>query len=113
MNEQDVLERIRRVHDTEGWNMGADTDRTHQNTLWERGVGIVSHGHPHYGPGDRAWRSKQASASRPPTNEAAVHTPDNNFWDFVIGQGGDKIDAGFLNPGQDRRCRCRCCLIFH
>ena len=108
MDLNQAASRIKRVHDIEGMTEGSDSTRSAQNADWERCVGIVHHGHPYYGGGDANWVIKSAGAGRPPTNEAAVHLPDRNFWDFWQGIGADNYSwnepphhLGILNPPQE------------
>lgn len=89
-----LVELAKRVHDAEGWQLGARSTRETRNAFNERVIGIAHWGHPKFNPTpDPQWHCKDpdgpAPGGRPPSDDVAVSMPSRNFWDFIPGAGAD------------------------
>lgn len=94
MEPNEIADLARRVHDAEGWNLGASSSRETRNKFWARVVGMVHHGFPEYGVSpDPRWHLKNA-AGRPQSDDVAVRMPDRHFWDFIGNVGADPYTFG-------------------
>lgn len=84
----------RRIHDAEGYDLGATSSRDDRNAFWARVVGCAYWGHPvyHPGAGDRQWHLKNGGPGRPQSDDVAVSLPSRAFWDCIGGAGG----AGYV-----------------
>lgn len=83
----------KRIHDAEGWDLGARSTRETRNAFWERVVGCAHWGHPTYNPvPDKQWHCKDPdgpSGGRPASDDVAVSLPSRNAWDCIPGAGAD------------------------
>lgn len=85
-----LVDMAKRIHDAEGWYLGASSTRATRNTFWARVIGCAYHGHPKYNPTpDRQWHLKKASESRPQTDDVATSLPSRAYWDCIDGVGQD------------------------
>ena len=95
MTPNQITALAQRVHDAEGWSLGASSTREYRNEFWARVVGIVHHGHAGYGVApDPQWHLKDGGGGRPQTDDVAVRMPDRHFWDFIGGVGADGYTFG-------------------
>lgn len=95
MEPNDIAALAQRVHDAEGWKLGASSTREYRNTFWARVVGMVYHGHAGYGVvPDPRWHLKDGGGGRPQSDDVAVRMPDRHFWDFIGGVGADGYTFG-------------------
>lgn len=79
-----------RIHDAEGWRLGAGSSRDTRNAFWARVVGCAYHGHPTYNPApDRQWHLKNGGGGRPQSDDVAVSMPSRQYWDCIGGVGAD------------------------
>lgn len=106
-----LVDMAERIHDAEGWNLGASSSRATRNAFWERVIGCAYWGHPVYNATpDKQWHCKDPdgpqAGSRPPSDDVAVSMPSRNAWDCIPGAGGDgyrfEADSSpfFLPPEQ-------------
>lgn len=82
----------KRIHDTEGWDLGANSTRDQRNDFWARVVGCAYWGHSTYNPApDTQWHLKDpdGDGSRPQSDDVAVSMPSRNFWDCIPNAGAD------------------------
>ena len=81
-----------RIHDAEGWDLGAASSRETRNAFWERVVGCAYWGHPAYNASpDKQWHCKDPdgpSGGRPASDDVAVSLPSRQAWDCIPGAGG-------------------------
>lgn len=82
-----------RIHDVEGWNLGASSTRETRNAFWERVMGCAHWGHPTYNATpDKQWHCKDPDGpqgGRPASDDVAVSMPSRNAWDCIPGAGAD------------------------
>lgn len=84
----------KRIHDAEGWKLGAGSTRETRNAFWERVLGCAHWGHPTYNATpDPQWHCKDPDGpnpgSRPASDDVAVSLPSRNAWDCIPGVGAD------------------------
>jgi hypothetical protein len=85
-----VVRLAKRVHDSEGVNLGASSTREQRNAFWLRAIGIVHHGHPVYnGTPDPRWVCKSAGGGRPQSDDVTVNTATGTMYDCIPGAGAD------------------------
>lgn len=108
MTPEQITALAQRVHDAEGWKLGASSTREYRNKFWARVIGMVYHGHAGYGVApDPRWHLKDGGGGRPQSDDVAVRMPDRHFWDFIGGVGADgytfgaSADHGPLPPEQN------------
>lgn len=92
MTPEQIATLAKRVHDVEGWNLGARSSRETRNTFWERVVGIVHWGHPVYNTTpDPRWHCKDPDGpgGRPQSDDVVVLMPSRQYWDCIPGAGAD------------------------
>lgn len=95
MEPNEIAALAKRIHDAEGWNLGANSTREYRNEKWAFVVGVVHHGHPTYNPTpDPRWHLKSGGGGRPQSDDVAVRMPDRHFWDFIGGVGADGYTFG-------------------
>jgi hypothetical protein len=99
----------KRIHDAEGWNLGASSSRATRNAFFERAVGCAYWSHPVYNPngGDKQWHCKDPDGpgGRPQSDDVIVSMPSRMAWDCIPGAGADgyRFEADshpFLLEGQ-------------
>lgn len=82
-----------RVHDVEGWHLGARSSRETRNAFLERVAGIAHWGHPRFNAApDPQWHCKDPdgpTGGRPASDDVVVSMPSRQFWDLIPGAGGD------------------------
>lgn len=89
-----------RIHDAEGWNLGASSTRDTRNAFWMRVIGCAYWGHKDFNlHPDRQWHMKDpdGEGGRPHSDDVAVSMPARNFWDCIPGAGADgyRFEASF------------------
>lgn len=95
-----LVDMAKRIHDAEGWNLGAASTRETRNIFWMRVIGCAYWGHKDYNQyPDRQWHMKDpdGDGGRPHSDDVAVSMPARNFWDCIPGAGGDgyRFEATF------------------
>lgn len=79
-----------RIHDAEGWDLGASSTRDYRNAFWARAVGCAYWGHPTYNAApDKQWHIKKKDAGSPQSDDVAVSMPTRNAWDCIPGAGAN------------------------
>lgn len=93
MTISELSELQQRVHDAEGWQLGAGSTRETRNAFNERVIGIAHWGHPVYNlEPDPQWHCKDPdgpTGGRPASDDVAVSMPSRLFWDLIVGAGAD------------------------
>lgn len=90
MTINELVNMAKRIHDTEGYNLGASSTREYRNAFWARVLGCAYHGHPVYNPNpDKQWHLKNGGGGRPQTDDVAVSMPSRNYWDCIVGVGSN------------------------
>ena len=92
MTIQQLVEMAERIHDAEGWDLGASSSRATRNAFWERVLGCAHWGHPKYNAApDLQWHCKDPDGpgSRPASDDVAVSLPTRTSWDCIPGAGDD------------------------
>lgn len=88
----ELVRMAKRIHDAEGWHLGASSTRDRRNAFWERVVGCAYWGHPVYNSTpDPQWHCKDPDGpgGRPQSDDVAVSMPSRNAWDCIPGAGAD------------------------
>lgn len=102
MNITELVAMAERIHNAEGYDLGASSTRAYRNAFWARVIGCAYHGHPVYNPApDRQWHLKNGGGGRPQTDDVAVSMPSRAYWDCIVGVGanGYKFQAtGYSEP---------------
>ena len=105
MTIQQLVEMAERIHDAEGWDLGASSSRATRNAFWERVLGCAHWGHPAYNAHpDLQWHCKDPDGpgSRPASDDVAVSLPTRTSWDCIPGAGaeGYRFEVGdpFILP---------------
>ena len=82
-----------RIHDAEGWHLGAGSSRATRNAFWERVIGCAYWGHPTYNATpDPQWHCKDPDGpqgGRPAADDVAVSLPSRQSWDCIPGAGAE------------------------
>lgn len=79
-----------RIHNAEGWKLGAASSRETRNAFWARVIGCAYWGHPTYNlTPDTQWHLKKADPTRPQTDDIATSMPSRNHWDCIPNVGTD------------------------
>lgn len=90
MTPQELVVLAKRIHDQEGYNLGAGSSREFRNEFWERVIGCAHHGHPTYNPTpDPRWHLKNGGPGRPQSDDVATILPSRTAWDFIGGVGAN------------------------
>lgn len=90
MTIEQLVAMAERIHDAEGWRLGAGSTRETRNDFWARVIGCAYHGHPTYNPNpDRQWHLKNGGGGRPQSDDVAVSMPSRQYWDCIGGVGAD------------------------
>lgn len=90
MTIDDVVRIVKRIHDAEGYNLGASSTREYRNQFFSRAIGCVYHGHPVYNPTpDRQWHLKDGGGGRPQSDDVTVSQPSRQAWDCIPGAGAN------------------------
>ena len=91
MTIDDLVAMARRIHDLEGYDLGAASTREYRNAYWARVLGCAYWGHPvyHPGSGDKQWHLKSAGGGRPQSDDVAVSMPSRAYWDCIPHAGAD------------------------
>lgn len=107
MNITELVRMAKRIHDAEGWDLGARSSRETRNAYLERVVGCAHWGHPTYNPvPDKQWHCKDPDGpgGRPASDDVVVSMPTRYAYDIIPGAGADgyRFEAhGFdLGPEQ-------------
>lgn len=88
MEPMDLCALAKRVHDAEGYRLGAESTREERNAFWARVVGIAHHGHAAYNlTPDPRWHLKNGGPGRPQSDDVAVIMPERLGMDFITGVG--------------------------
>lgn len=92
MTSDQLLTMAARIHDLEGWELGARSSRETRNAFLERVIGCAYWGHPAYNlfP-DPQWHCKDPDGpgGRPASDDVAVSMPSRRYWDLIPGAGAD------------------------
>jgi hypothetical protein len=90
MNIDELVAMAKRIHDAEGYNLGASSTRDYRNQFWARVIGCAHHGHPVYNPTpDPQWHLKNGGGGRPQTDDVATSMPSRAYWDCIANVGAD------------------------
>ncbi len=92
MTIEQLVSMAKRIHDGEGWHLGASSTRAQRNAFFERVVGCAHWGHPVYNlMPDPQWHCKDPDGpgGRPMSDDVAVMMPSRKAWDCVQGAGAD------------------------
>lgn len=88
---EEALQIIRRVHDSEGWNLGSGSSRGSRVDFFFRAVAAIHYGHSRYNPAgpDPNWCVKDAGGGRPPSDDVMVRCDSREAWDTIGGAGAN------------------------
>jgi hypothetical protein len=87
----EALQIVRRVHDSEGWNLGSRSTREDRIKFFFRAVAVIHYGHSRFnaaGP-DSSWCVKDAGGGRPPSDDVLVQCGSRDAWDLIGSAGAD------------------------
>jgi len=87
----EALQIVRRVHDTEGWNLGSRSSREDRIRFFFRAVAVIHYGHSRFNPAgpDSSWCVKDAGGGRPPSDDVLVQCGTRDAWDLIGSAGAD------------------------
>ena len=95
---EELVTMAERIHDAEGFDLGAASTRESRNAFWMRVIGCAHFGHPVYNPApDASWHVKDAGGGRPMSDDTAVHLPSREAWDCIPGAGAGSYDPHQFN----------------
>jgi hypothetical protein len=87
----EALQIVRRVHDSEGWNLGSRSSRDDRIRFFFRAVAVIHYGHSRFnaaGP-DSSWCVKDAGGGRPPSDDVLVQCGSRDAYDLIGSAGAD------------------------
>jgi hypothetical protein len=92
MTIQQLVAMAQRIHDAEGWNLGASSTRETRNAFFGRVVGFAHWGGTFNPTPDPQWHCKDPDGpggGRPMSDDVAVSMPTRKAWDVITGAGAD------------------------